>query len=452
MVTDMSNTLSAQVAVLGSMLISPELVGEVLTKVRPDDFTDGRCRNVFLAIRALFSAGETVDPVTVRGKLGGTVDDGWDRFLLETMQVTPTAKRIWEYVPIMREQARMQQIVHIGGLLQVCNDSDRARELIGQLNGLLSERQGVKRLNMDELLLNFYDRHTHPHQYLTWGLDKLNERIYAESGDMVVIGGSPSTGKTALAVNFAWHMAESQRVGFYSLETNRYKLADRLMANLAGIELADIKHGEISEEEWANVTRISPSLRKRQIELIEASGMTTNDIQADALANRYEIIFVDYLQIIAANNPRENRTNQVGQISRDLQRLSHANGITVIALSQLSRMSEEEEPTMSDLRESGQIEQDADIIMLLFLEEPQRPDKSRRVLKIGKNKDGERGKFFLVFDGAHQRFRESVLDAPVASVSKPRKKRPAQMSFEELHGGVPDPDPFEEQDRQRGES
>lgn len=443
---DFTDPLAAQVGVLGSILISDEIIGEVLTKVRPEDFLNEQARTVFCAIRSVFNAGVPVDPITVRDKLGGDAQQ-WSDYLMALMDQTPTAANIWEYVRIMRSQAALYRMRELGEQLQEARDRETAERIIAKLNGLLAERQDVKRMNMTEMLLDFMRRHSEPHEYLTWGVDKLNHGLYAEAGDMIVLGGSPSSGKTALACNFAWHMAEKRRVGFYSLETSRYKLADRLMSNLANLDMSEIKRGEIPEEDWRRIAdpQQCERIRKRELTLIEASGMTMSDIQADALAHRYEVIYLDYLQIVQPENSRENRQNQVGQISRDIQRLAHSNGITAVALSQFSRL-DDEEPTMSDLRESGQIEQDADIIMLLYLEEPQRREQSRRILKIGKNKEGTMGRVYLVFDGEHQRFRESVLDGEVpAPKAKPykRKKRSQLDLFSPADDGPPIPDPFE---------
>jgi replicative DNA helicase len=192
----------------------------------------------------------------------------------------------------------------------------------------------------------------------------------------------------------------------------------------------------------------SDRIRARKLELVEASGMSAQDIRADALARRYEIVYVDYMQLIEPETRKANRTEQVSGISRSLQQLAHGTGRLVVALSQLSRAehtgkNEQVEPTMSDLRESGQIEQDADAILLLYLEEPNRPEASRRVLKVAKNKEGTRGRIYLVFDGQYQRFRESALEEPAPAAKRQTYKRPpkAQMDFFDL----PDePVPFEE--------
>lgn len=442
--------LSAQVAVLGSLLIDPQLTGEALQRIHSDDFITPKCRMVYQAIRALFTEGKPTDAVSVRWKLGGQPGDGWDQYLLELIEVTPTAANIWEYADLMREQARMAKIAELAGLLQVSPDVENARGYISQLNDLLVDRRGIERMDMSQLLLTFTDRHSgEPVEYMTWGLPKVDAGTYVEMGDMVVLGGYPSAGKTALAVSMAYHQAKSHRVGFYSLETNRYKLADRLVANLAGIEMPAIKDNQITGEQWQRVANQSDRIRSRQLELIEASGMTVQDIQADALARRYEIVYIDYLQLVEPESRRVNRTEQVSGISRGLQQLAHQRGMLVVALSQLTRAehtgkNEQVEPTMSDLRESGQIEQDADAIMLLYLEEPSRPEESRRILKIAKNKEGTRGRIFLVFDGTFQRFRESAVEAPAPLPKRQSYKRPPkdQMDFFDLPGSVKVP--FEE--------
>lgn len=436
--------LSAQVAVLGSLLIEPRLTGEALARVRAEDFTTPRYRMVFQAIRAQFVSGEPVDPVTVRARLGVQPGDGWDQLLLELMEVTPTAANIWEYTALLREEARMSRVAELAAALQAAPDTETARECLAQFNELMVDRRGVKRMDMEELLLDFSQRHTEAHQYMTWGLPKVDAGVSVDPGDYVVLGGYPSAGKTSLGVSFAYHQAAERRVGFYSLETSRYKLADRLIANLADIDLGSIRRGKIDDGQWARLAQKSDRIRARQLELIEASGMSVADIQADTLARRYEVVYVDYLQLIEPESRRMNRTEQVSGISRGLQRLAHEQGRLVVALSQLTRAEREGkakdkvvEPTMSDLRESGQIEQDADCIMLLYLDEPNRPDVSRRVLKVAKNKEGTRGRMYLTFDGDYQRFRESALDQPAPRPAA--REKPAQMSFTDLPEDTPVP-------------
>lgn len=439
--------LEPQVAVLGSLLISPELVGQAVERVRDEDFVSPRCRMVWQAIRGQYAEDKPVDPVTIRERLGGRPGDNWSQYLLELMDLTPTAVNVWEYVSLLREEAVRHRAAELGGMIQA--NPARLGEYLPQLEALTMERRGAERMDMGQMIQAFADRHSGtPPQYMTWGLPKLDNGLYAEMGDMVVLGGYPSAGKTALAVATAYHQAKERRVGFYSLETNRHKLADRLIANLVGIDLGDIKRGKISDEEWARMAAASDRIRAQHLELIEASGMSAQDIRADALAHRYEVVYIDYLQLVEPETRKSNRTEQVSGISRSLQQFAHGSRRLVVPLSQLARPEragddEMVEPTMSALRESGQIEQDADAVLLLYLEEPSTPDRSRRVLKVAKNKEGTRGKIYLVFDGAYQRFRESALDEPVHREKKTRgrKRKPAagEPQWEELDDSVPTP-------------
>ncbi len=433
--------LLSQEAVVGSMLLDSRVIGEALESLREEDFLSARCRLLFRAVKDLFSNGEKVDPVTVLGKLGASGDNEMRGYLLQLMEVTPTSANVMEYAKLVREQARRARRRELGRLLQEEDDDEKAVRYIAQLNELSVERRGVRRLSMEEALLSFMDRHSTPHQYLTWGMSKLDQGMYIDPGDMVVLGGYPSAGKTALAVSFAYHHAEHLRVGFYSLETNQYKLADRLISNIARVELSRIKLGTMDEEDWKSVAEESDRMGAHNLDLIEASGMSVQDIRADALAHRYQAVYVDYLQLIEPENRREIRQEQVAGISRGLQRLAHGSGILVVALSQLSRQKREGadkvlEPTMADLRESGQVEQDADAVMLLYLERPQEPDTSRRILKIGKNKEGTRGRVFMVFDGQYQRFRQSELDEP-ADRPNIRRNAPERRDRQETFWDIP---------------
>lgn len=416
---DMHDTLSPQMAVIGSMLIDEKVIGGVLARTTAEDFLSPRYRMLYQAIKAQFTSGEPVDPVTVRTRLGGCDGDNWTSLMMQTMELTPTANNVWVYIDELKAQARTAKIQSLGRQIYETTNPEEQRECLARLNALQVDRPGVRSMTMAQAVQSFYERQNAEHEYLDWGLPKLNERMYAELGDLIVLGGYPSAGKTALALNFAWTLSQRYRIGFYSLETNRYKLTDRLLSDLFDIGMGDIKRGTIDEDGWKRAAERSAAVINRPIEVVEASGWTVDDIHAHALANRHQVIFVDYLQLIRPGKSY-NRTEQVSQISMDLHTMAQSSGITVVALSQLSRavtvnkkgQQVELAPTMASLRESGQIEQDADAVLLLYLEEPNKPDDSRRVLQVAKNKEGRRGKTYLSFDGQHQRFRESVIDGP----------------------------------------
>lgn len=430
---------TAQVAVLGSLLISPELVGEAMNRVRAEDFTTPRHRMTFQAIRDVFVSGGTVDLVSVLARLGAKGDQAWSQYLMELMDRTPTAANIWLYADTMREQARLFRLRELGERqAQACSLEDAAK-CLADGNALMVDKPGMRYVTMEQALLDFYSRHKEKKTYLTWGLDKLNDRLFVDRGDMVVLGGHASAGKTLLAVQFAWHWAKlGRKVGFYSLETDEAKLEDRLIAYNMHLDFGKIKRSELTEEDYEALALASQRLIQPKLEWVPASGMTVDEIRSSALSRGYDAIFVDYLQLIPGDK-RRNRTEEVAGISIGLHQMSQSTGITVVALSQLSRPEKGGDrvraPTMASLRESGQIEQDADVVMLLYKEED--TQNSRRVLHIAKNKEGETGKIYLAFDGAHQRLYESAVDAPA-----PRARREPeykQVQFTELTGACDDP-------------
>lgn len=450
----------AQVGVLGSLLISPELVGRVMAQVRPEDFTSRIYRTIYQTISGLFLDGKPVDPVLVQNRLLSNMPE-IRATLIQIMDVTPTAANIWEYVAELKKQAALAALREIGQGLEGVLTLEAAQELVDRANGVFSARPGVGRVSAQQLVEDFMGRHgegKHP-DYLTWSLPKLNDRMYTEPGDMVLLGGYPSAGKTALALKFAWHMAKNRRVGFYSLETGPTKLGDRSVSAIAGIDMGAIKRSALTDGDWTKLADHAEVMAKCSLDLIPAGGMTVQDIQADALGHRYEVIFLDYVQL-AKVGKAWNRTEAVTGISIEIHQMAQTYGITVIALSQLSRAKTTSDgkdvaPTMSSLRESGQLEQDADAILLLYLEEPDKPQKSRRVLFVAKNKEGTIGRIYLDFDGRTQTFQESdstneVAGAMAAAGRKAKRttKEPKQMTWAELEDKWAEECPFTDKEEQ----
>lgn len=451
---------NAQVGVLGSLLLEPKLVGQVMAQVRPEDFANGVYRTIYQAITGLFLEGKPVDILLVRERLSGVGQIA--QTLLQIMDLTPTAANVWEYVAELKKQAALASLREIGQRLEAVLSLEDAQELVDRANGVFSARPGVERVSAQQLVEDFMARHgegRHP-AYLTWSFSKLDDRMYTEPGDMVLLGGYPSAGKTALALRFAWHMAKTRRVGFYSLETGPSKLGDRSVAAIAGIDMGAIKRSALTERDWDSLAGHAEGMAKCSLDLIPAGGMSVQDIQADALAHRYEVIFLDYVQLVKAAKAG-NRTEAVTGISIELHQMAQTHGITAVALSQLSRAKitgagEEAAPTMSSLRESGQLEQDADAVLLLYQEEPDKPD-SRRVLFVAKNKEGSIGKIFLDFDGRTQTFLESDTTNDVASALSSagrmakrfaRAAKDKQMTWEDLTQKLDSKFPFDDGDKE----
>lgn len=410
--------LDAQYSVLGSVLISPEVTPKVMSGTSEQDYS-GTCRTVFLAIKKLFLSGAAIDPVSVSGALGPNYRD----FLVQLMQITPTAANIDAYITLCREQSRVAAVRELAQKMAVADTSEKLRPLLEKASGLMTDKPNLKITTMADALASFMQRHTQKPDYLTWPVPELNDQIYGELGDFFIIAGSPSTGKSAWALQCAWHWAKQYKVGFFSLETSSEKLFDRQMAAAAQINMEVIKRNVLSQAEWDKVCGMNPEITARNLELIPAAGMTPADVRAVTMMRGYQIIFIDYLQLLAASG--DNRTAQVTSISIALHTLAQSMGVTVVALSQLARK-KEGAPSMSDLRESGQIEQDADMVMILSLEKKDDPS-GNRILHVAKNKEGICPKVMLAFDGKHQTFSKAnrsgdVLAQMVADGKKAKRK------------------------------
>jgi replicative DNA helicase len=259
--------------------------------------------------------------------------------------------------------------------------------------------------------------------------------LYIGPGKFIVLGAEPSVGKTAFALQCAWLWAASQKVGFFSFETDPETLFDRLVSSFVGIHMQDIKTNRISRKEWDLICQASEAIIKRKLDLISAAGMTPSDIRAKIMEAGYKVIIVDYLQIVRAKGG--SRYEQVTNISIDLHTIAQSMGVTVLALAQLSRTEEERAPRNSDLRESGQIEQDADVIMMLQLEKRSRPTGPRK-LYVTKNKEGELFQTILTFDGRYQRFAKGgMLDSAVSEAAAQKQRFKGPISAPVTPGPIP---------------
>ena len=222
----------------------------------------------------------------------------------------------------------------------------------------------------------------------------------------VVLAGRPSAGKTALALQMATHMGRRAKVGFYSLETTPSKLINRIVSNRAIIDFGHINCREMTPEEWTRLNRLQREIAESDVELVHAPGWRVQDIMDCAIRRRHKIVFIDYLQELTG--PGRDRFAIVTNISLALHAMAQERKIMVVALSQFSRASEarDGEPSLTDLRESGQIEQDADAVLALYKNEADSAPANERVLQVLKNKEGRLGKVYLDFDGSVQQFAE----------------------------------------------
>lgn len=431
MVISRDDWLNAQYSVLGSALIDARTVPMVLSGTEEADYS-GACVAVYKAIQAVFAEGKPVDPVIILDRLGKE----YAEFLRQLMEITPTAANVEYYIDLCRKARRLCQLREMGKALQEAENLDEAKELLQQANRAMVERTGNRAVTMEQAMGSFFERHEGNKVYLTWPIDGLNDKIYAEPGDFIILGGYPSDGKSAMAIQMAWHLSKDWRVGFFSLETNENKLHDRLMAHVAKIPMSQLKTNSLSQQQWETAAQVSTQVVARDLEYIPAAGMTTTDIQAISVANRYQVIFVDYLQLVAGKG--KDRFSVVTDISIGLHTMAQATGITVIALAQLSRPEKNKDkrtppPELSSLRESGQIEQDADIVFMVYRPEQ---DKNDRMLLIRKNKEGTLGSIALDFDGQYQTFTRKQSDK---FAQLQRDIRAAGKQYQKLPDSTPVP-------------
>lgn len=396
-------TLDAEYSVIGALLIDPEITGELLSETHEDDFTVSELRSIYKAVMRLFAAGRPVDAVTVRGVVGQEYND----LLMQCMDVTPSARPWKTYVSAMQEQTRVYRLHELAAQLATVRTSAQGRDLIAQASAAAGERSGVKVVTMADALLNFFEEQATERKFISYGIDKLDARLYTDFGDFVILAGRPSAGKTALGLQIACQMSRQAKVGFYSLETSPPKLTNRIVASHAIVDFSHINRRKLDEKEMTRVVKLKNELAEFDLEMISASGWTVQDILSTALARRQRIVFIDYLQQLQGKG--RDRFEQVTRISLDLHAMAQTHGILVVALSQLSRAATsraDAAPTMTDLRESGQIEQDADAILALYRDEDDDAPLDSRKLRVLKNKEGTLGEFSLDFDGALQSFCE----------------------------------------------
>ena len=390
-------------AVIGALLIDQSGIGEVVEKLKPDAFSIKSLRDVYEAIVKLHFDSSPISAASVLNAVGADYEPS----IKQSVEFAPFARSdVPLYAGVLMEQSRLGRIKATAAELAASETMEAANASMGALNGLMVTRSAVRAVSAEDAATEFCSRMTATPEYLAWGVPAIDDKVFAERGDLILLGGYPSAGKTLLAVQFALCLSNTYRVGFFSLETSARKLTDRVMSHMSQIPLTKIKRRDLNDADWEAIAAASADLSKLQFSIIEASGMSVHDIQAVSLNQRFDIIFVDYLQLI--NEKGKDRYETVTNISQRLHTFSQSSGVAVIALSQLSRPEKQtgkpKPPTMASFRESGQIEQDADVAFILY---PSDPDNnySTRILKIAKNKEGEKAKIEFDFDGATQTMR-----------------------------------------------
>ncbi len=400
-------TPTPEVSVLGSMLLDARCIPMLMQQLRPEDFPTAELRSVFEAMRALFLERRVIDPVTVLDRLGSP---GYAQILADLAGLTPSSANVREYARLLREGRQLREIQE--ACIEICSAGISladAREMLAKAAGLLVQAQSDRDRSYSDLVADYIKRQQDdtPPDHLDWGIPALNEKLQLGLGNFVVIGADSSVGKTALALQLALAIARSgKKVGFFSYETTLQNLTDRLVANDADVSLGRSKGKRLRDEEIDRVLELGRRSKEANLRILETARYTVADIRAKCLAWGFQVIFVDYVQLIPTR--AGSRYEAVTEISMGLHAIAQELGVTVVGLSQVTvpetdKRGDRRYISMQDLRESRQLKQDAEAILLLDLSDPKDRD-SNRVLQIEKNKDGPQSHLLLSFDSQHMRF------------------------------------------------
>ena len=412
-------SLEAEQAVLGSMLIDSRCIADVIGMLRPEDFYLQQNRDIYETIYSMFNYSEVVDPVTVLDKMKtrGAFTEQSTSYVMQLMEITPTAANVRQYAQIVRDKALLRAIAETASDINesVYENAGTAGEILEnaekKIFALRKDSAGDSLEHIGTVLLKVFDRlqeladSGNAFPGLSSGLMDLDRKINGlNKSDLILIAARPGMGKTSLALNITLNAAKKsgKTIAFFSLEMSREQLGMRLMSNESFVDNQKLATGQLSEEEWAKIGLASSALSQTGIRVDDNPTITVAEINAKCRRlDNLGLVVIDYLQLMTSSGERyssnENRQQIVSDISRALKIMAKELNVPVICLSQLSRANEarqDKRPMLSDLRESGAIEQDADIVMFLYRDDyyhEDSPEKNVAECIVAKNRHGETG-------------------------------------------------------------
>ena len=429
------NNLDTEMAVLGSMLMDDEAVPVGLEMLQSSSFYRDSHRKIFEAMTGLFNRQKPVDLVTLTEELkasGRLEEVGGAHYLSSLTSVVPTAANVQHYAKIVREKAMLRSLIAAATQIvgQCYDDQDDAEALLDRAEQALYEIAnrsiGSQAVMLKEMLSGTIETIERLYQRkkmvtgLATGIHDLDVMTAGlQPADLIIVAGRPSMGKSALATCIAEHVAVVERVpvALFSLEMSKDQLVHRMLCALARVNVHNARTGFLAQNDWKELPKAAGKLAEGAPILIDDSpGLSALELRAKArrIKNQHRVglIIVDYLQMMRGSFRVENRQQEVSEISRSLKALAKELHVPVIAVSQLSRGPEQREdrrPQLSDLRESGSIEQDADVVMLLFREEVYHPTEENRgkaELIVAKQRNGPVGSVLLAFLREYTRFQD----------------------------------------------
>ena len=412
------HSVEAEQAVLGSMLIDPRCVPEVIDKLRPDDFYLQQNRDIYETIYSMFNYSMTIDPVTVleNMKQNGVYDENQSRgYLLQLMDTTPTAANVKEYVSILKDKTLLRRVAETAGELtaQIQQGTETGQDMLEMAEQrIYAIRQGRAARGLtpiSQVVIEAYERLNELAASdsaipgLSTGLVDLDRAISGlNKSDLILLAARPGMGKTSMALNILLEAGKKsgKNVVFFSLEMSREQLALWLISSECFVDNKKLVTGKLTDDDWDKIAVAADSLNHSRILIDDDSSVTVADINAKC--RRVEdlgLVVIDYLQLMQSAGGKtrqgDNRQQIVSDISRSLKIMAKELNVPVLCLSQLSRANEsrtDKRPMLSDLRESGAIEQDADIVMFLYREGYYNKDTENPNLAeciIAKNRHGE---------------------------------------------------------------
>lgn len=430
--------LQAQNCLLGAALIDPALVPRIVTELSVEDFS-GNGRLIFKAMADLFrqsKSGEAVDAVAVSYYLGNSSESR--TLVAHYMGLSPNFSEIDRYITMARQAAKVSRLRSLGDELASATSFENAVSTADAITAQLMERPGLKGYEPAQLLETFYTRHKTTHERIDWGLRVVGDYIRIKRGNFLILGAEPSGGKTAFALEQMWAFSAKHRVLFVSLETDADTIFDRLTSSLTGIPMDALMDGKLQPQQWAQVDDAREEIARRTFKILPGAGLSVSGIKAAALSYRADIVIIDYLQIIRQSSKKLSRYEAITEISMDLHILAQSTGLIIVALSQVTNRDPQSRGKplgIHSARESGQIEADADAILMLdkFVEKGllESGCRANRVLRIVKNKNGRCCNIPVIFDGKTQTFTKAFVPNPEWEQAK-KKAKPPEDDFEQI--------------------
>lgn len=428
--------LEAEASLLGAILIDADALVKIADVVSVDDFFDPRHQRIYEAILALYERRSPIDVLTLADQLKGNgfLDMiGGPAYLTELTNFVPTATHVEQYADIVAQKAMRRRLIKTSQELTTLgyDESKALRELIEEAETRLFQvsQQQVKQsiISLEAILAESFDRLDELHKDkgrlrgIPTGFKDLDDVLAGlQRSDLFILAARPAMGKTALVLNLAHNVAvlAKEPVLFFSLEMGKEQLVDRLLSMESGVDAWALRTGNLTDQDFEKIGQAMGTLSEAKIYIDDTPGITVSDLRTKARREAHQhglgLIIVDYLQLMSGGSRfggSDNRVQEISEISRGLKLVARELNVPVIALSQLSRSVENRSPQipqLADLRESGSIEQDADIVAFIYREEyynPETENKNITTILIKKHRNGPTANVDLFFDTAKQKFR-----------------------------------------------